>query len=172
MNSRMTCAAGRSCAWQALKNSSRRAFSTRMRRPTSFPDMAGVYPMDTQSAKGKLIHFPAQMCICYGNLSAHEHGGYRGSRKAPLLRWRRLGFKGQARPLGFAAAYDRMQGRWGLGRAKVSPLVRKGSMPVSAPRPEGCNGRAQRSPLPRCAWYYHAHLAGRVSAVLPALTAP
>lgn len=36
--------------------------------------------------------------------------------------------------------------RWGLGSAEGSPLVRIGSMPHSAPQPEGCNGRAQRLP--------------------------
>lgn len=35
--------------------------------------------MDTQSAKGKLIHFPFQICMRYGNLSAHGHGGVGGA---------------------------------------------------------------------------------------------
>lgn len=53
MNSRKTCAAGRSCPRQASKNSSRSAFSTRIRSPTSFTDMAASVSNGYTFRKGK-----------------------------------------------------------------------------------------------------------------------
>jgi len=67
MNSRMTCAAGRSCPWQVSKNSSRRAFSTRMRSPESLPDMAGSVPNGCTERKCYRFLEPAQAPCASGS---------------------------------------------------------------------------------------------------------
>jgi hypothetical protein len=72
----------------------------------------------------------------------------KGSRNAPLPRWRRLGSKGAGTP----------SGRW-VWESEVSHLVIIRLNAGERQRPGGCNGGAQRAPLPRYAWYYHAHLA-------------
>jgi hypothetical protein len=71
------------------------------------------------------------------------------------LAGKRLGSKGQARPFG----------RWGLGRAEVSPLVRKGSMPMSAPVPWGMQrGRGVSGPLAKmCETQWRSHVVTHTS---------
>lgn len=62
------------------------------------------------------------------------------------LAGKRLGSKGQARPFGYAAAYDRMLGRWGLGSADKLPIgAGSGSYASPAPLPWGMQrGRGSR----------------------------
>lgn len=82
MNSRMTCAAGRSCAWQASRNSSRRAFSTRMRSPESFPDMVGSVTNGYTNRKRLLVSIQRENAI----QSADGWSvGSRGASEAPIV---------------------------------------------------------------------------------------
>ena len=80
-----------------------------------------------------------------------------------MPRWRRLGFRGQALPLGIAAtrgAVGSMGRRWqrqSRGESEVSPMALNRPLPErpwggsgngtgKCQWPEGCNGRAQRLP--------------------------
>lgn len=82
------------------------------------------------------------------------------------LAGKRLGSKGQARPFGYAAAYDRMLGRWGLGSADKLPIgAGSGSYASPAPLPWGMQrGRGVSGPLAKmCETQWRSHVVTHTS---------
>ena len=100
------------------------------------------------------------------------HGGIGGSRNAPLIgdrtarrlcmvrcRWRGTspspasGFRGRGSPLIDGCREREFSREWLIGDTIF--WLRKGFNALTEPRPGGCNGGAQRAPLPRCVVVQH-----------------